>query len=1238
MTLLSDLLGDIVTEGGKSLFLSTIDKMRDTYKSKEEWKKLFVDTGEFFIDHERDADKIFNDLALVLSKTNMEKIAKEFDNESGYELKDRILNSLICLMKEYDIPHDIAYSYSYRILIVILNEMQRMRPEKYDQHYQAEWRKQEQRALAEIKERIDKVRAEVKQYESMSLGIHSAEDMELELRRSSKDIKIGIDFFEIDDETFKELFNEQRNNNVLYIRSRCIEEAIFCIINELWNLGDHRAVFVVDKKEDWEKLSHINGNNNVYIPRFFDDEIIPIDNNTNIFIFTAGLPSFSKNEIELRPRMQSTLQRLLCESGMSQEASSELVNETHGLYVPMKKKLFDRAFLKKPEWIDSLPNRVLMTALLIGQWTDSDGDITAIEELSGIKYDEFKAHVLEFSLVEDPFIHVVKRYSNTIYMLASAEISWEYIDIPNDSDIWEKYIQCFINVITESEKLFTCSSSERMLAQIKGEKLFYSTFLRDGMIRSIILKAYYKNDDQCQLELDKIAREILKHITTEEKWRYFAGYFPSFCEISPISIIERVNKEFVISTGFLDVFEKQSDNFLFERNPYIDIIWGMEQLLTQDEYVSEALMWFLKLDNMNYNYVSNTPRDALIKVFCPWYNFSSLMTVEDKVFYAQKAFDVDQNAWDIIFESLPFNHRSILGKLNYPKYRLHINEKYVTNAELRQTTQSYLKLLVKNAGYNTERWNHLISIADELPEEYRSLIISSMKNSFKEFTDDEKLTIQCKLRETIYKHRFYSSAAWACDEKILHEYEGLLKEIVFSKPEYGFVYLFQNQEIGIILDPQKHDDDKDGENVKRINQHISEQLIEFKRHNYDLGLLAKLCSREDGSSLGKKLALLWDKSVYNPEIFKMLSEIQESRQMALDYAREVITVDNKCFSKILEMSESLRYDDAHIVKLYRFQADVSIGIPEIDNAPENIKSMFWSNLFIPNGIDYRWCLSECQKYGNIESYVGTLFYANEKESLPSTELLSYILHVDNMPTIQVGPMFDYYLKTLLGKVQNDYIMDDCIRHKLSMLELRFYQLLEWDDMVCFQKEIKQSPTLYAEMARLLFKSDEDEVIKSDEEKNSFSNIFRLYEKAKFCPGEENGTINELSFEKWTTEFRELLAKQHQSNLFGMLMGRLLTYSPCGSDDFYPCEIVREFIEQNFNQDLMASYQTEVFNRRGVYTPSAGKEEALLASKFKENADGLTIKYPKTASIYYGLYKQYRSEAKRERENAENGSI
>ncbi len=125
-----------------------------------------------------------------------------------------------------------------------------------------------------------------------------------------------------------------------------MEEAIYCVVNELWKTEEKRPIFVVKSKEDWDKLTAIGETGNIYIPWFYAEEIVVIENNTNIFIFTDGLPSFSDKEIVLRPRTYSTLRLALVRAGMDVSEADALVSETHGLYIPMKRKIFNGAFLK----------------------------------------------------------------------------------------------------------------------------------------------------------------------------------------------------------------------------------------------------------------------------------------------------------------------------------------------------------------------------------------------------------------------------------------------------------------------------------------------------------------------------------------------------------------------------------------------------------------------------------------------------------------------------------------------------------------------------------------------------------------------------------------------------------------------------------------------------------------------------------------------------------------------------
>lgn len=93
-------LVELAKAGGTELFLSSSESLLKKVKTAKDIKQLFINTGEFFVDYENDADQLFDDMANVLSKENMTKLANELKDEPGYKLKDRLLNSLMVIMKE----------------------------------------------------------------------------------------------------------------------------------------------------------------------------------------------------------------------------------------------------------------------------------------------------------------------------------------------------------------------------------------------------------------------------------------------------------------------------------------------------------------------------------------------------------------------------------------------------------------------------------------------------------------------------------------------------------------------------------------------------------------------------------------------------------------------------------------------------------------------------------------------------------------------------------------------------------------------------------------------------------------------------------------------------------------------------------------------------------------------------------------------------------------------------------
>lgn len=389
-------LVELAKAGGTELFISSSESLLKKVKTAKDIKQLFINTGEFFVDYENDADQLFDDMANVLSKENMTKLANELKDEPGYKLKDRLLNSLMGIMKEYEIPHGMALSYANAILFAIMGQLPVVAPDKYDRAYQAEWKAEQEECFKELAEKFERLRNELQIYQSRQLEILSADAIDLDIRRQTTDPKIGFDFFNVDDDTFKEALESKKNDEVIAIKARCKEEAIYCTINELWMQGENRPIFIVKNEEDWKSLLQIKDAGNIYIPWFYSDQIVTIPNNTNIFVFTERVPSFIKGEITLRPRTYSTISASLQRAGMGINEANKLVSETHGLFIPLKKKLFNGAYLKEPRWINGLQERKTEEFRNYAQVIHRLFDMAKFcpcEENGTVSYDEIKVWV-----------------------------------------------------------------------------------------------------------------------------------------------------------------------------------------------------------------------------------------------------------------------------------------------------------------------------------------------------------------------------------------------------------------------------------------------------------------------------------------------------------------------------------------------------------------------------------------------------------------------------------------------------------------------------------------------------------------------------------------------------------------------------------------------------------------------------------------------------------------------------
>ncbi len=146
----------------------------------------------------------------------------------------------------------------------------------------------------------------------------------------------------------------------------------------------------------------------------------------------------------------------------------------------------------------------------------------------------------------------------------------------------------------------------------------------------------------------------------------------------------------------------------------MEILWGAEEFLLQKEFAADGLKWLLCLDNLSYEYNSNTPKDSISKVMIPWYNFSVFQTGEEKVFAAEMTFQYDKNAWEYVYKVLPGNCGGIIEELHPPKYRDHERAETDSPEKCQKVIFSYIELLIKYADFCPERLGKLLKAAEEM--------------------------------------------------------------------------------------------------------------------------------------------------------------------------------------------------------------------------------------------------------------------------------------------------------------------------------------------------------------------------------------------------------------------------------------------------------------------------------------------------------------------------------------------
>ena len=127
--------------------------------------------------------------------------------------------------------------------------------------------------------------------------------------------------------------------------------------------------------------------------------------------------------------------------------------------------------------------------------------------------------------------------------------------------------------------------------------------------------------------------------------------------------------------------------------------------------------------------------------------------------------------------------------------------------------------------------------------------------------------------------------------------------------------------------------------------------------------------------------------------------------------------------------------------------------------------------------------------------------------------------------------------------------------------------------------------------------------------------YKLIEGLQSIPGRnKQGEIDADLLLGWVNTVRNSCAELGRQDVGDISLGKLLAEAPKGADDVWPCEPVRQVLEQIQSEKISEGITVGLFNSRGVHARGeGGDQERELAAMYRKWASALEFSHPFVAS-------------------------
>ncbi|WP_112662186.1 HigA family addiction module antitoxin [Microvirga flavescens] len=964
--------------------------------------------------------------------------------------------------------------------------------------------------------------------------------------------------------------------------------------------------------------------------------------------------------IVLEPLSHEAFGSALEGMGFNRDDVARYSNASGRSLTVLRRQLSTTPAVRKPEWaVDHTTAGKLIPFLLAGAWNSrTQADQTVLTLLTNDEpYEVLEKECQRLAQINDAPLWSVGTYRGVI---SKIDLLFAIAGSITAQDL-TRYFETAKIVLGEDDPSLDLPESARWAASIYGTSREMSAALRDGISETLVLLAVHGNHlfkTRLGIDVEALAAQFVRDLLTPLTLRILEAHdrdLPTYAEVAPeefLSILERdLRSEEAAALRLMRPVN--ADTGFFGSCPRTGLLWALEGLAWNPETLPRSALILAQLAQVeiNDNWV-NKPINSLLSIFRVWMpqtaanrdirlNVIKLLTEKYPAV-----------AWKICIEQL--NTGDKFGDYSHkPRWRpdgYGFGEPFTAWEPIMEFMSEMVALVLGWKNHSREMLCDLIEHLHDLSEGDQAKVwelILSWANAGA--SDSDRAIVREKIRVTVMSRRGLKRSKETNFASLTKAAKAAYQTLEPADLLTKHAWLFRTQWVDESAD-ELLDENMDLQlREERIKQLRIEALREIIQQQELPGVLELAGMGEASSTIGWLLAkdILPQEGINNLLLMALpLAAIKKSGGIKdlIAGALGGLADEAKRVSVLKSVKEQI--SDSEMVQLLLLAPFCRRTWQIVDELEDTYQQAYWND--VPAG----WPLeSDEENREAVERLLAAqrpraafAFIKRRLEVAPTSVLFQVLSECLKDGKDQPGhyQLDQYHLEEAFTLIDKD---PELTLEQKASLEFSFIDVLAKPGsrrksygIPNLERYVEVHPEFFVRAIVLRYKRrdrDEDpqEWRVDPETAEQFAKkAYKLLDGIERVPGHNNlGELDSVLLAKWVKSVRDACSELSRSEIGDVCLGKLFSYAPVGQDGIWPCEPVRDVMEDIQSESISEGAYTGLYNARGMHwRGEGGDQERELARKYRAWANALHYSHPFVAStVLTNLAKTYEDQASRE---------